>query len=139
MPDNEREKNHKELLLKHDSKLTRKSSLRKPKENNNKDSFDDNFGQKNDNFVASDFDRNCFEAFEKDQLRKTVSFSGGETVREIQFDPAEFEEIPFRAPIFNISDRYFYFTSCRDRFRAKNQVKKRKSKLFSWLKKVNFK
>ena len=46
MPDNEREKNHKELLLKHDSKLTRKSSLRKPKENNNKDSFDDNFGQK---------------------------------------------------------------------------------------------
>lgn len=132
MPDNEREKNHKELLLKHDSKLTRKSSLRKPKENNNKDSFDDNF-------VASDFDRNCFEAFEKDQLRKTVSFSGGETVREIQFDPAEFEEIPFRAPICTISDRYFYVTSCRDRFRAKNQVKKRKSKLFSWLKKVNFK
>ena len=100
MPDNEREKNHKELLLKHDSKLTRKSSLRKPKENNNKDSFDDNF-------VASDFDRNCFEAFEKDQLRKTVSFSGGETVREIQFDPAEFEEIPFRAPICTISYRYF--------------------------------
>ena len=139
MPDNEREKNHKELLLKHDSKLTRKSSLRKPKENNNKDSFDDNFGQKNDMFVARDYDRNCFEAFEKDQLRKTVSFSGGETVREIQFDPAEFEEIPFRAPICTISDRYFYVLSCRDRFRAKNQVKKRKSKLFSWLKKVNFK
>ena len=39
MPDNEREKNHKELLLEHDSKLTRKSSLRKPKENNNKESF----------------------------------------------------------------------------------------------------
>ena len=139
MPDNEREKNHKELLLKHDSKLTRKSSLRKPKENNNKDSFDDNFGQKNDMFVARDYDRNCFEAFEKDQLRKTVSFSGGETVREIQFDPAEFEEIPFRAPNFIISDRDFYVISCRDRFRAKNQVKKRKSKLFSWLKKVNFK
>ena len=44
MPDNEKEKNHKELLLKHDSKLTRKSSLRKPKENNNKEIFDDNYG-----------------------------------------------------------------------------------------------
>ena len=90
-------------------------------------------------FIARDYDRNCFEAFEKDQLRKTVSFSGGETVREIQFDPAEFEEIPLRAPICTLSDRFFYVTSCRDRFRAKNQVKKRKSKLFSWLKKVNFK
>ena len=94
--------------------------------------------KKKDNFVASDFDRNCFEAFEKDQLRKTVSFSGGETVREIQFDPAEFEEIPFRAPICTISDHYLCDLR-RDRFRAKNQVKKRKSKLFSWLKKVNFK
>ena len=33
----------------------------------------------------------------QEQLRKTVSFSGGETVREIEFIPAEFEEIPLRA------------------------------------------
>ena len=51
MPDNEREKNHKELLLKHDSKLTRKSSLRKPKENNNKESFDDNFDHNSKNSI----------------------------------------------------------------------------------------
>ena len=39
MPDNKKEKNHKDNELNHDSKLTRKSSLRKPKENNNKESF----------------------------------------------------------------------------------------------------
>ena len=38
MPD-KKEKNHKDNELNHDSKLTRKSSLRKPKENNNKESF----------------------------------------------------------------------------------------------------
>ena len=38
MPD-KKEKNHKDNELNHDSKLTRKSSLRKPKENNNKERF----------------------------------------------------------------------------------------------------
>ena len=47
-------------------------------------------------YVSSNFTIIFLELF-KDQLRKTVSFSGGETVREIQFDPAEFEEIPLRA------------------------------------------
>ena len=37
----------------------------------------------------------------QEQLRKTVSFSGGETVREIEFIPAEFEEIPLRAHFNN--------------------------------------